>query len=77
MIRVFGEIRGIETIAKGTGIRELPALRERYGQGIWRKKKGVAQIETVDGRSGLAEVHWDEAQGIGKVKLKVKRWLDM
>jgi hypothetical protein len=76
VIRIVGEIRAIETIAEGAGIRELAVLREQYGQGFWRKKKGIAQIDMGDGRSGLAEVHWYEAHGIGKVKLKVKRWLD-
>ena len=77
MIRVVGEIRSIETIAEGTGIRESTALRDQFGQGFWRKKKGIAQIDMGDGRSGLAEVHRYEAHGIGKVKLKVKRWLDL
>jgi hypothetical protein len=27
------------------------------------------------GQQGLAEVHWYECSNIGKVKLKVKRWL--
>jgi hypothetical protein len=32
-------------------------------------------IGLSDGRQALAEVHWYEAHGIGKVKMKVKRWL--
>ncbi|MCL4525754.1 MAG: hypothetical protein M1492_04520 [Gammaproteobacteria bacterium] len=28
-----------------------------------------------DGTQALAEVHWYAAYGIGKVKMKVKRWL--
>ncbi len=31
MIRVVGEIHGVETIAEGSGIRELALLRDRYG----------------------------------------------
>jgi len=75
MICIVGEIIGVETIAEGTGIRELPALRERYGQGNWKKKKGVAMVRMEDGYSAMAELHWYEAHGIGKVKMKVKRWL--
>jgi hypothetical protein len=30
----------------------------------------------ANGRIRLAEVHWYEAQGIGKKKLKIKRFLD-
>jgi hypothetical protein len=77
MIQVIGEIRSIETIAEGSGIRELPALREQFGAGFWWKKKGIAQIAIANGPSGLAELHWYECHGIGKVKLKVKRWLDL
>ncbi len=32
-------------------------------------------IRVQDGSLAQAEVHWYEAHGIGKVKLKVKRWL--
>ena len=33
----------VETIAVGTGIRELKRLRRLYGVGRWRKMKGVVQ----------------------------------
>jgi hypothetical protein len=46
-----------------------------YGDGNWKKKKGVAMVETDTGHIAKAEVHWYEAHGIGKVKLKVKKWL--
>jgi len=59
----------------GHGIRELAQLRNRYGDGNWRKKKGVTKVELPNGEIVKAEVHWYEAHGIGKVKLKIKRWL--
>ncbi len=74
-IKIINTIVAIETIAEGHGIRELAQLRERYGDGNWRKKKGVALVELPDGTVAKAEVHWYEAHGIGKVKLKVKRWV--
>lgn len=74
-INIIGEIHSIETIAEGHGIRELAQLRERYGYGNWRKKKGFATVQLPDGVMAQAEVHWYEAHGIGKVKLKIKRWL--
>jgi len=43
--------------------------------GIGVRKNGIAVIELPDGTIAKAEVHWYEAHGIGKVKLKVKRWL--
>jgi hypothetical protein len=38
--------------------------------------KGIATIETAQGQIGLAEVHWYEAHGIGRRKIKRKRWID-
>jgi hypothetical protein len=73
--KLTGPIQQAETIAEGSSIRELANLRERYGNGHWKKKKGVAWVDRGDGVSFLAEVHWYEAHGIGKVKIKVKRWL--
>jgi len=74
-LNIIGEIHAIETIAEGHGIRELTQLRQRYGYGNWRKKKGIAMVELPDGAIIKAEIHWYEAHGIGKVKLKIKRWL--
>jgi hypothetical protein len=73
--QIIGQIRDVETIAEGNGIREIATLRTRYGLGNWRKKKGIANIRLSDGTITLAEVHWYEAHGIGKVKLKIKEWL--
>jgi hypothetical protein len=73
---IVGKIREIETIAIGSSIRELPQLRVRFGRGRWRKRKGVATVRLSDGTIRLAEVHWYEAHGIGKVRLKIKRYLD-
>lgn len=73
--RIVGKIACIETIAEGSGIRDLAQLRRRYGLGNWRKKKGLAEVQLPDGSSAMAEIHWYEAHGIGKVKLKIKEWL--
>jgi hypothetical protein len=74
-VHIVGAIAAIETIAVGNSIRELALLRSRYGQGRWKKKKGIATVQQDDGSTRLAEIHWYEAHGIGKVKLKIKRWL--
>jgi hypothetical protein len=74
-MKILGEICAIETIAEGHGIRELALLRQRYGEGNWRKRKGIAIVEMSNGENKMAEVHWYEAHGIGKVKMKIKRWL--
>lgn len=73
---LFGEITDAETIAVGPSIRELPQLRKRFGHGRWRKRKGVANVRLRDGTIRLAEMHWYEAQGVGKVRMKIKRYLD-
>lgn len=73
--RILGEISDAETIATGSGIREIARLRKRYGRGRWRKRKGTAEIELPSGGIVLAEIHWYEATGIGRREFKIKRLL--
>ena len=73
---VVGLIEDIETIAVGPSIRELTLLRKQFGRGRWRKLKGKANVRLRNGRIRLAEVHWYEAHGIGKKKMKIKFFLD-
>jgi hypothetical protein len=73
---IVGPITEVETIAVGSGVRIRALLRKRYGKGRWRKLKGVASVRLSDGRIRLAEIHWFEAYGIGKRKMRIKRYLD-
>jgi hypothetical protein len=73
---IIGDVTSIETFAAGASIRELPRLRQAYGPGRWRKRKGVARVRLADGAEHRAEVHWYEAHGIGRKEMKVKRFLD-
>lgn len=73
---IIGEITVVETIAAGTGIRDIRRLRKNYGKGRWRKLKGVARVRLDNGRIRLAELHWYEAHGIGKREIKRKCYLD-
>ena len=73
---VIGEISEVETIAAGSGIRDVERLRRVYGSGRWRKLKGVARVQLSNGRIRLTELHWYEAHGIGKREMKRKRYLD-
>jgi hypothetical protein len=73
--RVVSAVRGAQTFAVGKSIRDLPRLRRLYGQGRWRKRKGVATVRLDDGFVGEAELHWYEATGIGKKELRIKRIL--
>jgi hypothetical protein len=72
---IIGELTAVETIAAGSGIRELARLRKFYGRGRWRKRKGIARVRLTDGEIVLAQVHWYEATGIGKREFKIKRFL--
>lgn len=73
---IVGEITDIETIAVSSSIRILPLLQKRHGKGRWRKLKGIATVQLADGTTRFAEVHWFEAHGIGKKKMRIKRYLD-
>ena len=70
---LISEISGIETFATSRGIRELSRLKELYGTGRWRKRKGFADIRLGDGSEHHAELHWYEITGIGRKELKIKR----
>lgn len=72
---IVGAIANVETIAAGSGIRELARLRKRYGRGRWRKRKGFADVHLDGGEIVRAEVHWYEATGIGRREFKIKRIL--
>lgn len=73
---IIGQITEVETIAVGDSIRELPALQKRFGKGRWRKLKGIAAVRLSNGMIRRAEIHWYEAHGIGKKRIKIKRYLD-
>lgn len=45
---IIGEIKHSETIARGSGIREINRLRKIHGPGNWRKRKGNAMVRLHD-----------------------------
>lgn len=73
---ILDEIAWIETIASGRGIRELNRLNRAYGKTSWRKRKGIAKIRLPDRTIHLAEVHWYEGHGRGRIELKIKKYLE-
>ena len=73
---IIGKIRNIETIAIGRRIREIQRLNKQFGSGRWRKLKGIANIQLTNGSIRRSEIHWYEAHGIGRKKMKIKRFLD-
>jgi hypothetical protein len=72
-ITIVGPIRDPVTFARGVGIRDLARLKRDYGPGKWRKRKGIATVLYPGGHVTEAEIHWYEANGIGKREIKVKR----
>jgi hypothetical protein len=46
---VVGAIEQIEIIAVGERIRDNIRLRQQYGEGRWRKLKGVAMVRLKSG----------------------------
>ncbi len=73
---IIGKIENVETIAEGGRIRDIMRLRRQFGPGRWRKLKGVAKVRLENGALREAEVHWYQAHGIGKKKMKIKRFVD-
>ena len=69
-------ITNIETIAVNISIRERNRLKGQFGGRRWRKLKGVALVSFPNGEVRRAELHWYEAHGVGRRKMKVKRVLD-
>jgi hypothetical protein len=74
--KIVSEISKITNIAVGSRIRDLKRLRKQFGPGRWRKLKGIAQVRFESGAIRTVELHWYEAHGIGKKKIKIKRYLD-
>jgi len=71
--RVISDFAEVETIARGSGILELKRLKRIHGIANWRKRKGTAFIEFQNGSIFRAELHWYEANGVGKRELKIKK----
>jgi hypothetical protein len=73
---VIGEIVDVETIAVGGSIHDVMRLRRQFGAGRWRKVKGFGTVRLENGSIRRAELHWYEAHGFGRVKMKIKRFMD-
>ena len=73
---IVGRIRKVETIAIGGRIHDIMRLRGQFGPGRWRKLKGTATVRLENGQLREAELHWYDAHGIGRRKIKIKRFVD-
>jgi len=75
-IEIVGDIEKVEVIAVGGKIRDIMRIRKQYGDGRWRKLKGCAMVVSPGGGIARVELHWYEAHGIGRKKMKIKRFLE-
>jgi hypothetical protein len=73
---IVGPITNVETIAVGAAIHDIERIRKQFGRGRWRKLKGDTVVKLSDDTTRQAEVHWYEANGIGRRRMKIKRFLD-
>ena len=71
--KVFAGYKGVKPLYQET----LEGLKSEYPQSSdkWQHCKGIGWLD-VDGEEIKAEVHWFQEPSVGKVKFKVKRWLD-
>lgn len=74
--QLLGEVEDIKPIAVNLSVRERQDFKSRFGGRRWRKLKGVALVRFPNGEVRRAELHWYEAHGVGRRKMKVKRVLD-
>ena len=73
---IISKIQNLKTLFVGGKIRDIMRLRNQYDPGRWRKLKGTAEVRLQSGKIRTAELHWYEAHGIGRKKMKIKRLLD-
>ena len=73
---IIEEIDHIEVIAKGPSVRERARLTMQFGRGRWRKLKGIATVRLRSGVTCRVELHWYEAHGVGRKKVKIRRFLE-
>ncbi len=73
---LLSDLSAIEIIAVNLSVREHNKLKSQFGGHRWRKLKGVASVRFPNGEIHKAEIHWYEAHGIGRRKMKVKYILE-
>jgi len=69
---LLSELSAIEIIAVNLSVRERDKLKSQFGGHRWRKLKGIASVRFPSGEIYKAEIHWYEAHGVGRRKMKVK-----
>lgn len=73
---LISEISAIEIIAMNLSIRERDKLKAQFGDYCWKKLKGISHVRFPSGKIHKAEIHWYEAHGVGRRKMKIKHILE-
>lgn len=52
-------------------------LTNKYGgkEETWQHAKGTGFVD-VDGKDEKVEIHWFQNEGVGRVRLYIKRWVE-
>lgn len=72
--QLFAMASGNRTSIKAQQV--AAADRKQFGGRRWRKLKGEGRVRFPNGEIRQAELHWYEAHGVGRRKMKVKQVLD-
>src|SRR5207247_1053532 len=54
---IVGEVTHVETFAVASSIKEIARLRKLYGRGRWRKRKGIARVESSTSQAKTTYIH--------------------
>lgn len=81
VIRKGSDVEGVAVIARGSQIREVDRLIATHklpdGKSTrasdWTKRAAMANVTDDKGATRKAEVHYYQADGIGKVEFKIKK----
>ncbi|QTA87098.1 hypothetical protein [Desulfonema magnum] len=74
--KLLSEPSATQIIAANLSVRIHAKLKSQYGGRRWRELKGISYVRFPNGEIRKAEVHWYEAHGVGRRKMKVKRILE-
>jgi hypothetical protein len=73
---LYGGIKSAETIARVRRSASFLNSRSASAEVVGENEKELPMFDSVMVTIRLAEIHWYEVHGIGKVRMKIKRYLD-
>ena len=73
---LVGDLTNVQTIAVNLWMPSTTGSRADMVVSGGADFKGVGYVRLVNGHVRLAEVHWYEAHGVGRRKMKIKQFFD-